>query len=178
MWRCYINIEVFCWWVTKYCALLLCNKISHMEMSKAENYIFYLMGSKLHINGAIFKGDAISSVTISCNLGASSIKMTILYKWTTILQDSETVTCCAIAYKLRFYFRFFMLSQFIKLLLNRCVVFFYYKFIIQICLYKKALTYEREHSTISWHAVFPTWFLKHSRLTYTSVYMTQMNSSD
>lgn len=74
---------------------------SHMKISPTENYILYLMGCKLYINGSIFKGDGISSVTISCNFGAISIKVTSLYKWTAIPWDSETFTCSAIAYNLR-----------------------------------------------------------------------------
>lgn len=97
--------------------LLLCNKISQMKIPQTETYIFCLMGSKLYINCAIFKGDAISSVTMSCNLEAVSIKVTILYRWTTIHSVSKTSTCSAITYWLKF-FKYFFLSLSLLTVIN------------------------------------------------------------
>lgn len=90
--------------------LLLYNKISQMKIPQIENYIFCLMCSKLYINCAIFKGDAISSVTMSCNLETVSIKVPILYRWTTVPSVSKTCACSAVTYQLRF-LKYFCLSS-------------------------------------------------------------------
>lgn len=67
-----------------------------MKIPQIENYIFCLMGSKLYINCAIFKGDAIHSVTMSGSFEAISIKVTILYRWTTIPSVSKAFTYSAV----------------------------------------------------------------------------------
>jgi len=67
-----------------------------MKIPQIENYIFCLIGSKLYINCAIFKGDAIHSVTMSGSFEAISIKVTILYRWTTIPSVSKAFTYSAV----------------------------------------------------------------------------------